>query len=125
MVLERYEMHVNKMLESVAEERVVDRHFAKIVLKTVHLWSDPVHTRGGVVKVTTLIVIQMFSETRVTEQRHPIPGKRRGSGLDYVHESICPLTSPISNRQHHQLKMETYLKTMDLLCEGGVAGVVS
>jgi hypothetical protein len=69
-----------------------------------------VHTRSGVVKIATLIMIQMFSEPGITEQRHSIPGISRGSGLNHVHKTFGPLTSPISNRQHRQLKMKTYLK---------------
>jgi hypothetical protein len=110
MVLKGDEMHVNKMLESVAEERKVGSHVAKILLKTIHLWSNTIHTRSSVVEITTLIVIQMFSESGITEQGHSIPGTSRGRGLNHLHKTVCPLTSPISNRQHRQLKMETYLK---------------
>jgi hypothetical protein len=92
-------------------------------LKTIHLWSNTAHARSGVVKETTLIVIQVLSKPRVTEKGHPVTGKGRRSPLNHFNETVCPLTSPISNRQHRQLKMETYLKTMDLFLEGGVAGV--
>jgi hypothetical protein len=64
----------------------------------------------------------VFSKPRVTEQRHSIPRKGRGRGLDHVHKPICPLTSPISNRQHRQLKMETYLKARVRVLTQWVAG---
>jgi hypothetical protein len=75
-----------------------------IHLKTVVLSQTP-----GITEEPILGVVEVFYNSGVTEDRQTLLGIGREGGLHPVHVTICELTSPINNRQHRQLKMETYL----------------
>jgi hypothetical protein len=64
---------------------------------------------SGITEETVLGVVEVLYNSRVAEDGQTLPSVGRDSGLHRFHITICELTSPISNRQHRQLKMETYL----------------
>jgi myo-inositol catabolism protein IolC len=78
-------------------------------MQLIHLETIVLSQTPGIAEEPVLRIVEVFYNSGVTEDWQTLLGIGGESGLHPIHVTICELTSPINNRQHRQLKMETYL----------------